>query len=139
MFPPYYDVKRFVDKLLSSKIGAAIVLVANETETTWFKRLAELATAMLFHDGKMNFKIPEGKKYTGPERGMVFFYFGNDPDRFLDNFSQYGFGIKLRETIAEEIRHPTGLEAYMDRPISEEDMEIVNASMELENSQRNKE
>lgn len=131
MFPPYYDVKRFVDKLLSSKFGAAIVLVANETETTWFKRLAELATAMLFHDGKMNFKIPEGKKYTGPERGMVFFYFGNDPDRFLENFSQYGFGIKLRENMADEIRHPTGIEELMNRPMTEEDKEIVKQSIEL--------
>lgn len=92
-----YDVKRFMDKLFSSKIGAAIVLIANETETTWFKRLAELATAMLFHNGKMNFKTPEGKTYKDHVRGMVFVY---DPDRFLDNFSQYGFGIKLRETIA---------------------------------------
>lgn len=139
MFPPYYDVKRFVNKLLSSKFGAAIVLVANETETQWFKKLAELATAMLFHDGKMNFKIPEGKKYTGPERGMVFFYFGNDPDRFLKEFSRYGFGIKLRENMADDIRHPTGIEKFMNRTMTEEDMEIVNASMELENSQRNKE
>lgn len=131
MFPPYYDVKRFVNKLLSSKFGAAIVLVANETETTWFKRLVELATAMLFHDGKMNFKIPEGKKYTGPERGMVFFYFGNDPDRFLKNFSQYGFGIKLRENMADEIRHPTGIEEFMNRPMTEEDKEIVKQSIEL--------
>jgi hypothetical protein len=135
MFPPYYDVKRFVDKLLSSKI-ARQSFGCNETETTWFKRLAELATAMLFHVGKMNFKIPEGKTFTGPERGMVFFYFGNDPDRFLDNFSQYGFGIKLRETIAEEIRHPTGLE-LLNRPMTEEDKKIVDRSMELENSQKN--
>ena len=84
----------------------------------------------------MNFKIPEGKTYTGPERGMVFFYFGNDPDRFLENFSQYGFGIKLRETIAEEIRHPTGLE-LLNRPMTEEDKKIVDRSMELENSQKN--
>ncbi len=136
MFPPYYDVKRFVNKLLSSKFGAAIVLVANETETAWFRSLTELASAMLFHDGKMKFKIPEGKSFTGPERGMVFFYFGDDPEKFLNEFSQYGWGVKLRDNMAEEIRHPAGIDEYLDQPMSEEDKEIVKRSMELNKQAR---
>lgn len=97
LFPPYYDTNRFVKKLLASVYGEAIVLVNNETETKWFQALWERASAVLFHAGKMKFKYPEGKGYTGPECGMVFFYLGDRPDRFLDEFSKYGVGTKLRE------------------------------------------
>lgn len=96
LFPPYYDVETFVDKLLSSRIDSAIVLVSNETETKWFRRLVENSYAMVFHTGKMRFRLPEGYKSTAPERGMVFFYLGEYPDVFLEEFSQYGCGVKLK-------------------------------------------
>ena len=95
LFPPYYDVEKFVDKLFSSNYTDAIVLVSNETETKWFSRLVEESSAMVFHAGKMRFRLPEGYKSTAPERGMVFFYLGNQPDEFLEEFSQYGCGARL--------------------------------------------
>lgn len=128
LFPPYYLVKEYVDRLLSLKsVSHAIVLVNNETETTWFRKLWINAHAVLFHTGKIKFEFKKGAGYTGPDRGQVFFYFGDKPEEFLEEFSQYGIGVKLKEGTAKE-------------PVmTDEDMEIVRRSIELENSQRNKE
>ena len=103
LFPPYYLVKEYVDRLLSLKsVTHAIVLVNNETETTWFRKLWINANAVLFHTGKIKFKFKTGMGYTGPDRGQVFFYIGDEPDKFLEEFSQYGVGVKLKEGAVKE-------------------------------------
>lgn len=124
LFPPYYDTARFVKKLLDGESNTAIVLVNNETESKWFKDLWNRANAVVFHTGKIQFEIPEGEAYTGPDCGQVFFYLGHYPDKFLEEFTKYGVGVKLKE--GEPIKPFMG----------KEDIEILKRSIELENSQR---
>ncbi len=96
LFPPYYSTDRFVKKLLSSeKVREAIVLVNNDTDSKWFKQLWGRASAVLFHTGKIAFEIPEEKSYTGPDCGQVFFYLGDEPKKFLEEFLQFGVGTEL--------------------------------------------
>ena len=95
--PPYNIVRQFVDKLLDSTFDQAIVLVNNATETEWFARLAERASAMVFHLGRIRFATPEseGEGTTPCMQGQVFVYFGPTTEKFLEEFSQYGWGVKL--------------------------------------------
>ena len=95
--PPYSNVKLFVDKLLDSTFDQAIVLVNNATETEWFARLAERASAMVFHLGRIRFATPEseGEGTTPCMQGQVFVYFGPTVEKYLEEFSQYGWGVKL--------------------------------------------
>ena len=96
LFPPYFDTERFVKKLLASEnVSEAIVLVNSETNSKWFKQLWERASAVLFHTGKIAFWIPEGVGYTGPDCGQVFFYIGDKPQKFLEEFSQFGVGTQI--------------------------------------------
>ena len=118
LFPPYYDTDRFVKKLLAGKTSEAIVLVNNETESKWFKDLWNRANAVVFHTGKIQFEIPDGQSYTGPDCGQVFFYIGNDPDKFIDEFSKYGVGVKLRDG---ENREQKSVEEIFDSIRNEND------------------
>ena len=96
LFPPYFDTGRFVKKLLASEnVSEAIVLVNSETNSKWFKQLWERASAVLFHTGKIAFAIPNGLSYTGPDCGQVFFYIGDKPQKFLEEFSQFGVGTQI--------------------------------------------
>ena len=95
--PPYSSVKLFINKLLDSKFKQAIVLVNNATETEWFARLAEKSSAMVFHTGRIRFATPEseGEGTTPCMQGQVFAYCGPAAEKFLEEFSQYGWGVKL--------------------------------------------
>ena len=94
--PPFALVARFVEKLLSSDFEQAIVLTNNATETGWMKSLAEKASAMVFHTGRLAFLRhgEEGEEKSKPMQGQVFSYIGPNPDAFLDEFSSYGWGAK---------------------------------------------
>lgn len=92
--PPYSLVQKFTSKLLESEFDQAIILVNNATETQWFRSLAEKASAMVFHTGRLKFIKPD-KELSAPMQGQVFIYIGNEPDAFLDEFRQYGWGTKI--------------------------------------------
>ncbi len=92
--PPYSLVQKFTLKLLTSEIEQAIILVNNATETRWFRDLAEHAAAMVFHTGRLAFEKTGGEK-SKPMQGQVFIYIGNEPDVFLEEFRQYGWGTKI--------------------------------------------
>lgn len=95
--PPYDNVAKFVDKLVNSDIEEAIVLVNNATETGWFARLAERASAMMFHTGRLSFirEGIDGEEKSKPMQGQVFIYIGENPDTFIEEFSQYGWYTKI--------------------------------------------
>lgn len=93
--PPYSQVAKFIDKLLDSDIDQAIVLVNNATETQWFKQIAEQASAIIFHTGRLRFMKP-GHIESAPMQGQCFIYLGNKPETFLSEFKQYGWGTLLR-------------------------------------------
>lgn len=96
--PPYSMVRLFISKLLESdEVGQAIVLVNNATETGWCRDLASHASACVFHTGRLPFTKPGSNETSAPMQGQIFFYLGNNPDRFLDEFLQYGWGAKLNK------------------------------------------
>lgn len=91
--PPYSDVQKFVAKLIECRdnIDQAIVLVNNATETQWFRDLTSIASAIVFHTGRLRF-IKPGQGLSAPMQGQAFIYIGVKPEEFLAEFSQYGWG-----------------------------------------------
>ena len=90
--PPYNDVKPFADKLVRSKFKQAIVLTNNATETRWFNVLQEHCSAMVFSKGRIKFvKGEDLKVHDTPKQGQCFFYFGNNTDKFAEEFKKYGW------------------------------------------------
>lgn len=94
--PPYSTalIQAFADKLVSSNFEQAIVLVNNATETTWFRKLVDHATAIIFTTGRIKYRKRDGEKGT-PLQGQAFLYFGDDPETFVYVFSEFGWGCAL--------------------------------------------
>lgn len=95
MNPPYSTtlLQRFAEKLASSEFDQAIVLVNNATETGWFETLVKKASAIVFHKGRIRFVKRDGE-HGAPLQGQAFLYFGNYPDKFLEVFKGFGWGVK---------------------------------------------
>lgn len=97
--PPYSmpAIRQFVDKLLieyqSGRIAQAIVLTNNQTDTAWFHNLLAQVQAVCFTQGRIRFSSPIHGG-DSPRQGQVFFYFGDDPDRFAAIFSVFGAALK---------------------------------------------
>ncbi len=85
--PPYSLIQKFTAKLLTSEIEQATILVNNAAKTRWFRDLAEHASAMVFHTGRLAFE-KTGSEKSKPMQGQVFIYIGNEPEVFLEDFRQ---------------------------------------------------
>lgn len=100
--PPYSRplLGLFVDKLVAEynagNVGEAIMLTHNYTDTAWFKKAREAASAICFPEGRIRFISPDNGKLASPTQGQTFFYFGKDPSRFLARFGGYGFAVPTR-------------------------------------------
>ena len=94
--PPYSStlVVSFADKVAEREFEQAVVLVNNATETKWFKTLIDNADAFVFKTGRIKFLKYDGQ-HNAPLQGQAFIYFGNNAERFLAEFEQYGWGGKL--------------------------------------------
>lgn len=94
MNPPYASnlISKFCDKLISDlpDISQAIVLVNNATETEWFKKLIEQASAVCFTYGRVKFYSPDGR-IAQPLQGQALLYFGSNAKKFVDIFSSKGW------------------------------------------------
>lgn len=94
--PPYTQplIEQFVDKLIdeyiSGHITEAILLTHNYTDTAWFHKAEAMASRLCFTRGRIKFVNPEGKE-AAPTQGQAFFYLGNNPERFSEVFSAFGF------------------------------------------------
>ncbi|HUX55998.1 MAG TPA: DNA N-6-adenine-methyltransferase [Bacteroidales bacterium] len=92
--PPYSctKIKAFTDKIIeeykAGHIKQAIVLTNNNTDTTWFHKLAQISTVMCFTKGRIKFY--NGEEISDPMYGQVFFYIGNDSAKFKEYFSEVG-------------------------------------------------
>jgi len=91
--PPYehptiaYFIDRLIDQYSIGNTTAAILLTNNNTDTIWFHRAAELASAICFTRGRINFYKPDGK-ISQPTNGQAFFYFGDHVAEFRRVFAQ---------------------------------------------------
>ena len=98
--PPFTAriINLFIDKMIahyqSGEISEAIVLTNNATDTSWFHNAVKVAQAICFTSGRINFYKNNGAKST-PTNGQVFFYFGKNVDSFNQEFSKYGWVVKV--------------------------------------------
>lgn len=96
MNPPYSGklcreaVNRFIDEYEDGSFHEGIFLVNNSTETAWFQRALQACSAVCFPKKRISFWNADGKAVSGNTRGQAFFYFGNDIERFANEFGEYG-------------------------------------------------
>ena len=99
--PPYAQpaISHFADKMVaeweSARVEGAIVLTHNYTDTAWFQKLANAASAICFTRGRVRFVSPTGE-LAAPTQGQAFFYFGHEADLFADAFADVGFIVEVR-------------------------------------------
>lgn len=95
MNPPYAQplMSQFAEaissKFQSGEIQQAIILVNNATETQWFQRMANVASAVCFPKSRVKFLDPNGKP-GAPLQGQAIIYMGEFPSAFRVEFEQYG-------------------------------------------------
>ena len=92
--PPYptEDVAAFIKKFIveynCGNIKQGIILTNNFTNTDWFHKLMKIAQLACFSDGRAKFYHQEKKPSIA--YGHVFFYVGNDEDKFIKEFTDVG-------------------------------------------------
>lgn len=74
----------------AGEIEQACVLVNNATETKWFQRLLEAASAVCFPKSRIKFIDPEGKPSCSPLQGQAIVYMGANVQRFKASFISEG-------------------------------------------------
>jgi len=86
-------VAQFADAVtehcIDEQITAACILVNNATDTKWFQRLLEFASAVCFIRGRVKFIHPEGKP-SQPLQGQAVLYMGRDCSEFVSQFRKFG-------------------------------------------------
>jgi ParB family chromosome partitioning protein len=104
--PPYdcVTIRRFVTRMCtawqSGEIDAGILLTNCSGDTSWFHEALNSCTAFCITRGRISFtEVRDGNIATRatPTMGSVFWYFGNDTERFATVFAQFGAVI---------VRHP---------------------------------
>jgi len=98
--PPYSNplCAQFCERVTTAfekkEIKAAIVLVNNATETRWFQRMLEAASAVCFPLGRIQYLKPDGAR-NSPLQGQAFLYFGDDKETFKGQFKTFGIVMFL--------------------------------------------
>lgn len=100
MNPPYSTDKIgfFADKMRDERcsIEQAVILVNNATETSWFNTLIDMASAICFPRGRVRFIDENGNSSGAPLQGQAVIYIGEHPERFMDEFSRFGWTAAIR-------------------------------------------
>jgi hypothetical protein len=93
--PPYSRglIDRFVAKLLAEieagRVTQAILLVHGRTDAAWFHLASSASAARCEVRKRIRFE-KNGVKAKSPETGSVFFYFGQNVERFREVFGAIG-------------------------------------------------
>lgn len=95
MNPPYSSdlVGLFADKLMvdwrAGDLEQAIVLVNNATETVWFHKMLDAASAVMFPRGRVRFLKSDGE-VGAPLQGQAVLYFGEHIAAFASAYYSLG-------------------------------------------------
>lgn len=94
--PPYAKdlLPKFADKFAESEFNQAIILVHNATETKWFLKFINKASAVVFPTGRVDCKTP-GENLSQPLQGSAVIYSGENPEHFLEVFKKFGWGAQI--------------------------------------------
>lgn len=100
MNPPYSRIiKEFVNKLVDQydkgNVTEAVIVTNNGTDTQWFHRLTTAASAICLHKGRIGFLNENGERIDNNNKGQVFTYIGDNPDKFAEVFGKFGVIAKL--------------------------------------------
>lgn len=96
MNPPYASelIGKFTNKIAShyesGDISQALVLVNNATETGWYQRMLDCATAICLIRGRVKFIDEHGNPSGAPLQGQTVLYFGDDLEVFSNEFQRFG-------------------------------------------------
>jgi phage N-6-adenine-methyltransferase len=97
--PPYSRglMAKFAGRLLHQyelgNIESGIMLVHNCTETSWFQISGAGATRICFPKGRIGFVNPARTTKSTPGIGQALLYYGPDPIRFDNVFSEIGLVV----------------------------------------------
>ncbi len=87
--PPYSQAKPWVNKLIASydagDVTQAIILVKSASDTEWFYPLAQ-RFCRAERRGRIAFLNEKGKKHRSSPTGHIFFYLGDNHERFCNVF-----------------------------------------------------
>jgi hypothetical protein len=95
MNPPYAQPlifnfsERIAEAYDKGEIDEGIALVNNGTETSWFRAMADSASAVCFPKSRIKFYKPSGE-LGAPLQGQAIIYFGQNPRGFCKEFSKHG-------------------------------------------------
>lgn len=94
--PPYAQplMSEFAEaattKRIDREFDQACILVNNATETGWFQRMMDAASAVCFIRGRVRYLDSQGNPANTPLQGQAIIYMGDRADRFKDVFSNCG-------------------------------------------------
>lgn len=92
--PPYAQplISQFIDRLIANMntFDQCCMLVNNATDTKWFQLLLAHCDLICFVKGRIKFIDKHGKPSGSPLQGQAIFYFGDNKEGFLTEFSCYG-------------------------------------------------
>lgn len=99
MNPPYaqpgiwHFSERLAEEYAQGNVTEACVLVNNATETAFFQRLLNVASAVCFPAGRVKFWHPE--RESAPLQGQAVLYFGPNVELFRSTFVEFGETAQL--------------------------------------------
>jgi len=97
--PPYSakEIKQFINKyeseIINGNIKQGIILTNNNTDTSWFHKLAKISDLICFTAGRINFY--RGDVVSSPTNGQSFIYYGENKDKFISEFSSHGIIMEV--------------------------------------------
>lgn len=77
-------------KRLEKEFEQACILVNNATETAWFQRMMDAATAVAFLRGRVRYLDGQGNPANMPLQGQAMIYMGDNVEKFKEVFSRCG-------------------------------------------------
>lgn len=96
MNPPYAQplmsdfAETITNKYLLDEIDQACVLVNNATETQWFQRMMDAASAVCFPKSRIKFIDQDGNPGGAPLQGQAIIYMGGNAEGFVAAFCAEG-------------------------------------------------
>lgn len=94
--PPYSSglIEPFTRKLCGAynrgDVPEAVLLVNNATETKWFQRVLQHASAVCLPKGRIRYINPDREETNSPLQGQAFLYLGDALGQFANTFEQFG-------------------------------------------------